>query len=213
MVGELNTVSLTVDGELRNETAFEVTSRTMTVHFDEPGRHNVGLRGLPSQPVQVVPASDSFDISVASLPETAQQGETVRVPVTVTNTGDVFGRHNATVTVDGTTVATARVALDAAESETVSLDVSLRESSEHTVAVDGERVGIVDVSATATPTESATVTSTDSTETDRGGRDTSASKASETPVPTAGFGPGFSGPGALGALVLVVGAFGAARRS
>ncbi|PSQ29452.1 hypothetical protein BRD06_02890, partial [Halobacteriales archaeon QS_9_67_15] len=215
-VGERRTVSLTVDGDLRAETEFEVTgirdSWTMEVRFDEPGPHNVGLRSLPSQPVQVVPASDSFDVSVASLPETVQQGETMRVPVTITNTGDVFGHHNATVTVDGNTVTTARVALEAGESETVSLDVPLRESSEHTVAVDGERVGVVDVSATATSTQSTTATSTDDAETDPGETDTSASTASVTPGPTAGAGPGFGGSVTLVALVLAVGTLWTSRR-
>ncbi|WP_435075334.1 PGF-CTERM sorting domain-containing protein [Halorubrum sp. HHNYT27] len=199
-------LSLTVDGEpvaTRNgsvdpgaETAVRV-ERT----FSEPGEYTVGIGGERLRVVVSEPAPPSVrGVSVDANRVTA--GESVRVVATVGNGAGLPAGSEVAFRVDGETVATAPVRLDAGEEANIARTVTLGESG-GSDWIDGERtvtVSVVgpddEVSTTVTVSGTGPLAGDDGAP-DGGVTDDSA--------------PGFGGVAAVVALFVAAGTFG--RRS
>lgn len=141
-------------GTLQPETT---VNETVAYTFTETGRYTLSVNGANATVTVREPAKTQ--VSGLSLNRTTLgSGDAVRATVTVENTADRPATDSIPITLDGETVATRTVRLDARSTTTVSVVVRVSGSGSHTLAA-GEREQTVQVE-TPTPTPSPTASPT-----------------------------------------------------
>jgi PGF-CTERM protein len=186
-------LSLTVDGEsvaTRNGTVDAGAETTVRVEyaFSEPGEYAVRIAGERLRVVVSEPGPPSVrGVSVDS--DRVAAGEPVRVTATVGNDAGLPAGSDVEFRVDGETVSTAPVRLDADTEATVERRVTLGESEELGGIAGGDRV--VTVSVVGPEDEASTTVTVTGDELlggDDGATDTDATDRGETDDSTPGFG-------------------------
>jgi len=148
-------LALSVDGEPEATrtgrlAAGENATETLSRRFDEPGEYEVAVADRRFTVVVSEPAEPTVtDVSVE--PNAVTAGESVVVSLSVANDAPIPAHGAYEVTVDGETVTTETVRLDAGAETTVAVTVPLDAPGERVIAAGGERVA-VDVAAETTPT-------------------------------------------------------------
>ena len=127
-------LALTVDGEVvdsRNGSldAGAATTERFERTFSDPGEHAVRIAGQRLTVVVSEPAPPSVR-AVSADSDRVTAGESVRVTATVANDAGLPAGADVEFRVDGETVSTTPVRLDAGEEETVARSVTLGESGE-----------------------------------------------------------------------------------
>jgi parallel beta-helix repeat protein len=161
---ETATVSLQVDGAVRDSTTVSVPANTttsveFTETFDAPGTYDVAVDDVTAGTLTVVePSSPEFTVTNVTLAasEVLEDTET-GVSATVANTGDADGTTTLDLTADGTVVDTATVSVPAGSSATASFSPTFENPGNYTLAVDGVDGGTIAVLDDPTLVEECTV--------------------------------------------------------
>ncbi|MEA1959375.1 MAG: CARDB domain-containing protein [Chloroflexota bacterium] len=80
-------------------------------------------------------ASATFELSNFNVPASVTQGEQATITVEVSNTGEASGTYTATLTIDGTSVGSQDVTLEAEASQTVTFTYTPSATGAHTAAI------------------------------------------------------------------------------
>lgn len=108
---------------------------TCTVCLEAPGMYDVELLGLLGSFKVLRPAE--FEVVGLSVPEEVFSAESITVTADVTNTGEVEGNYTATLSMNGTDVATDTVTLAPGATETMSFTFSEEAPGEYTLQLGG----------------------------------------------------------------------------
>ena len=150
------TVNLVVDGTVEESTeitvpANDATTVTFTYEPSDPGEYEFGVNDVHAGTLTVEEEPEaSFEVSEATLSDgTIEAGESVDATATVENVGDAEGSYEVELVVDGQTVETVTVTLDAGESTTVQFSRTFDDAGEYEIAVDDTHAGTLEVLASA----------------------------------------------------------------
>ncbi|WP_121821323.1 CARDB domain-containing protein [Halostella salina] len=140
---------VTVDDRRVRVGAGETRTVTFERRFERSGEYALAVGDREIGPVTVTepdgPAPDFAVTNATVTDDDVDVGEPATVTATVANDGDADGTFTAELVVDGTVVATQRVAVPAGETRTVTFDRSFRSERDATVGVSGTTAGAVSV--------------------------------------------------------------------
>lgn len=142
--GETQTVEVAVPLSESGRYELGVNDRTTTVVVD-PARFTYAI----DEATEITVDGEYRTVSTTELPALVV-GETVRIPVTVSNDGGLTGTYTANLSIDGDVATRSQGSLAAGESTTVTLEHRFRQPGSYRISV-GDRQTVVEVRDPATP--------------------------------------------------------------